>query len=235
MDQIIDFFKHILNPEWIIANGGYYLILAIIFAETGLFIGFFLPGDSLLFVAGIYAELLAESFFNMPLVVMMTIIAIMGVLGNIVGYWFGRKTGPILFKRKDSFLFKKKHLWQAKEVYDKYGGGAIFVARFLPIVRTFAPIIAGIVGMERKKFMFWNIVGSFTWVFSLMLAGHFLDKAFPTLKNHLEWIIVIIVVITTLPVAFKMIFGKSGIHAHFDEFGNPIETPKPEEKEEVKP
>ncbi|MGX5819426.1 DedA family protein [Chitinophaga lutea] len=234
MDQIIEFFKHILNPEWIIDHGGLYLILAIIFAETGLFIGFFLPGDSLLFVAGIYGEMLGKSFFDMPLVVVMTLIAIMGVLGNIVGYWFGRKSGPLLFKRKDTFLFKKKHLWQAKEVYDKYGGGAIFVARFLPVVRTFAPIVAGIVGMERKKFMFWNIVGSFTWVFSLMLAGHFLGKAFPTLTDHLEWIILIIVVVTTLPVIIKLFFGKSGIHAHFDEFGNPIEAPKEKEEEAAK-
>ncbi|WP_109698296.1 DedA family protein [Chitinophaga deserti] len=237
MDQIIEFFKHLINPEWIIENGGYYLILAIIFAETGLFVGFFLPGDSLLFVAGIYGERLAESFFNMPLVVAMTLIAIMGVLGNIVGYWFGRKSGPILFKRKDTWLFKKKHLWQAKEVYDKYGGGAIFVARFLPVVRTFAPIIAGIVGMERKKFMFYNIIGSFTWVFSLMLAGHFLGKAIPTLTDHLEWIIIIIVVLTTAPVLYKLVFGKSVIHSHFDEFGNPIEAPKEDEKEkeQIKP
>lgn len=236
MDQIIEFFKHLINPEWIIQNGGFYLILAIVFAETGLFIGFFLPGDSLLFIAGIYGEMLGESFFNMPLVVIMTLIAITGVLGNMVGYWFGRKSGPILFKRKDTFFFKKKHLWQAKEVYDKYGGGAIFVARFLPVVRTFAPIVAGIVGMERKKFMFWNIIGSFSWVFSMMLAGHYLDKAFPTLKNHLEWIIIIIVVITTLPVAIKFIFGKTTIHSHFDEFGNPIEIPPAtkEKEEEIK-
>lgn len=229
MDQIIEFFKHLINPQWIIDHGGLYLILAIIFAETGLFVGFFLPGDSLLFIAGIYGGLLSESFFNMPFVVIMTMIALTGVIGNMVGFWFGRKSGPLLFKKKDTFLFRKKHLWQAKEFYDKYGGGAIFIARFLPVVRTFAPIVAGIVGMERKKFMFWNIVGSFSWVFSMMMAGHYLDKAFPNLKNHLEWIIIIIIVITTLPVAIKVIFGKTTIHAHFDEYGNPIEKPVEEE------
>ncbi len=230
MDQIIEFFKHLIDPKWIIAHGGLYLILGIVFAETGLFVGFFLPGDSLLFVAGIYGQELSEHFFNVPFIVIMTMIAVTGVIGNMVGYWFGKKSGPLLFKRKDTFLFKKKHLWQAKEFYDKYGGGAIFISRFLPVVRTFAPIVAGIVNMERKKFMFWNLVGSFCWVFSMMLAGHYLDKAFPNLKNHLEWIILIIIVITTLPVAIKFIFGKSPIHKHFDEFGNPVEHPPVEEE-----
>jgi len=208
MDQIIELFKHLINPQWIIEHGGIYLLLLIIFAETGLFIGFFLPGDSLLFVAGIYGELLSESFFDMPFGVVMLAIALAGVLGNMVGFWFGRKSGPLLFSRKDTLLFKKKYLYQAKEFYDKYGGGAIFLARFLPIVRTFAPIVAGIVQMDGKKFMIYNIVGSFAWVFSMMLAGHYLDKAFPTLKDHLELIILIIILITTLPVLFKLFFGK---------------------------
>ncbi|MET7000590.1 DedA family protein [Chitinophaga defluvii] len=225
MDQIIELFKHLINPTWIIEHGGLYLLLAIIFAETGLFIGFFLPGDSLLFVAGIYGGLLSESFFNMPFFGIMTLIAVAGVLGNMVGFWFGRKSGPLLFSRKDTFFFKKKHLYQAKEFYDKYGGGAIFLARFLPIVRTFAPIVAGIVQMDRKKFMIFNIASSFTWVFSMMLAGHYLDKLFPNLKNHLEWIILVIILITTLPVIIKLVFGKIK-HQHHE----PV---KPEEKDPV--
>lgn len=208
MDQILEFFKHLINPQWIIEHGGLYLMLLIVFAETGLFVGFFLPGDSLLFVAGIYGELLSKSFFDMPFAVIMLMVAIAGVLGNMVGFWFGRKSGPMLFSRKDTMLFKKKYLYQARDFYDKYGGGAIFFARFLPIVRTFAPIVAGIVQMDRKKFMMYNVIGSFAWVFSMMLSGHYLDKAFPQLKEHLELIIVVIVVITTLPVLIKLIFGK---------------------------
>jgi membrane-associated protein len=208
MDQIIEFFKHLINPQWIIEHGGLYLMLGIVFAETGLFVGFFLPGDSLLFVAGIYGELLSKSFFDMPFSVIMLLVALAGVLGNMVGFWFGRKSGPMLFNRKDTFFFKKKYLYQARDFYDKYGGGAIFFARFLPIVRTFAPIVAGIVQMDRKKFMMYNVIGSFAWVFSMMLAGHYLDKAFPNLKEHLELIIVVIVVITTLPVLIKLVFGK---------------------------
>ncbi|MVT10952.1 DedA family protein [Chitinophaga tropicalis] len=209
MDQLIELFKHLINPEWIIEHGGLYLLLLIIFAETGLFVGFFLPGDSLLFVAGIYGGLLSEHFYNVPFGVIMFMISIAGVLGNFVGFWFGRKSGPLLFSRKDTFFFKKKYLYQAKEFYEKHGGGAIFLARFLPIIRTFAPIVAGIVQMERKKFSFYNIISSFTWVFSMMLAGHYLDKAFPSLKEHLELIVIILILITTLPVIFKLFFGKA--------------------------
>jgi membrane-associated protein len=213
MDQLIELFKHLINPKWIIEHGGIYLLLGIIFAETGLFVGFFLPGDSLLFIAGIYGGIISDNFYNVPFAVIMLMVAIAGVLGNMVGFWFGRKSGPLLFSRKDTFFFKKKYLYQAKEFYDKYGGGAIFFARFLPIIRTFAPIVAGIVQMERKKFMFFNIISSFAWVFSMMLAGHYLDKFFPTLKDHLELVVIILIIITTLPVLLKLFFGKTK-HVH---------------------
>ncbi|NIG57023.1 DedA family protein [Chitinophaga sp. Cy-1792] len=209
MDQIIELFRHLINPAWIIDNGGLYLLIAIIFAETGLFVGFFLPGDSLLFLAGFYGNELSASFHDAPFVVLMLLIAVAGVLGNMVGFWFGRKSGPMLYNRKDTFFFKKKHLHQAHDFYEKYGGGAIFFARFLPIIRTFAPIVAGIVGMDRKKFMFFNLIGSFAWVFSMMLAGYFLGKKFPGLKDHLELIVIGLVVVTTFPVLFKLLFGKA--------------------------
>ena len=112
---------------------------------------------------------LNSSFLN--LLVLGIVISIAGIIGNFVGYWFGRKSGPFLFERKDTFLFKKKYLFQAKEFYDKHGGGAIVMARFLPIIRTFAPIVAGIVAMEKKKFTFYNIVGCVAWVFSMLFAG----------------------------------------------------------------
>jgi membrane-associated protein len=130
----------------------------------------------------------------------------------MVGYWFGKKSGPFLFHRKDTFFFKKKYLFQAKEFYEKHGGQAIVFARFLPIIRTFAPIIAGVVVMTRSKFMFYNIIGCIAWVFTMLMAGHYLDKFFMNsfgldLKKHLELIILIIVVITTLPVIYKIFFG----------------------------
>src|SRR5688572_16402193 len=210
--------RDLLNPEFYINNGGLWLMLFIIFAETGLFAGFFLPGDSLLFVAGIYSNDLAASFYdtgydfpNLMIVTILTVVA--GVLGNFVGYWFGVKSGPFLFHRKDTFFFRKKYLYQAKDFYDKHGGGAIVFARFLPIIRTFAPIVAGIVGMERKKFSFYNLVGCIAWAVSMLFAGHYLYKLFLKkfdfdIKEHLEVIVLCIVVVTTLPVLIKLIFGK---------------------------
>jgi len=216
--------KDLLNPMFYIINGGLWLLLFIVFAETGLFIGFFLPGDSLLFVAGIYSTNLMHEFFKalgiggidnewIDLFLLVGLISFMGVLGNMVGYWFGKKIGPSMFTWKDRFLFKKKYLHDAHDFFEKHGGGAIVFARFLPIIRTFAPIVAGIVDMDRKKFMFYNIIGCVAWVISMIFAGHFLQiwvrKQFGfELKDHLEVIVIIIVIVTTLPVFWKLFFGK---------------------------
>ena len=212
--------KDLLTPMFYIIFGGIWFVIFVIFAETGLFAGFFLPGDSLLFVAGIYSFDLVNSGlgFNggpfLNLVVLGVIISIAGIIGNFVGYWFGRKSGPFLFERKDTFLFRKKYLFQAKDFYEKHGGGAIVMARFLPIVRTFAPIVAGIVGMEKKKFTYYNIIGCVAWVFVMLFAGHYLQELFLKqfdfdLREHLEVIVVGIVLVTTAPVILKLIFGKS--------------------------
>jgi membrane-associated protein len=197
----------ILKPEWYIQMGGLYLLILVIFAETGLFVGFFLPGDSLLFVAGIYAEELAKEFFNVHFIVIMLLIALAGILGNFVGYWFGKKSGPFLYSRKDTFFFKKRHLQAAHDFYEKNGAFTIIVARFVPIVRTFVPIVAGIVKMDYKKFTTHNIIGSVSWVFSMMLAGYFLSRQFPWIKDRLEIIVIGIILITTLPVILKFALG----------------------------
>ncbi len=216
---------------WIIENGGLYILLLVVFAETGLFVGFFLPGDSLLFVAGIYAHQidvntpgLSYEFLSLiglgsvrnewiDLLVLIGLLSFAGIIGNTVGYWFGKKIGPAMYNWKDRVLFKQKYLHQAKEFYEKHGGLAIIGARFLPLVRTFAPIVAGIVAMDKKKFAFYNIVGSFAWVSSMVLGGHFLQKWVLTqfgfdLKSHLEVIVIAIVLVTTAPVAYKMFFSK---------------------------
>jgi membrane-associated protein len=212
--------KDLLNPDFYINNGGLWVLLFIVFAETGLMFGFFLPGDSLLFVAGIYSQKLVGSLMPggtgsdiLDLLILFVLVSVCGIVGNWLGYWFGRKSGPFLFHRKDSFFFKQKYLYQAKEFYDKHGGQAIVFARFLPIIRTFAPIVAGIVAMDRKKFMSYNIVGCLAWVFIMLFAGHYLDKLFLMkfgfdLKKHLEVIVIGIVVITTFPVIYKLFFGR---------------------------
>ncbi|MDB5193805.1 MAG: hypothetical protein JWQ96_3368 [Segetibacter sp.] len=219
LDLLLITFKDLLNPEFYIQNGGLWLLLFIVFAETGLFAGFFLPGDSLLFVAGIYSlelvnELVPTHNEYFALLVLLVLISIAGIIGNYVGYWFGKRSGPYLFKKKDTFFYRKKYLFQAKDFYDKNGGGAIVFARFLPIIRTFAPIVAGIVQMERKKFAFYNIVGCIAWVFSMLVAGHFLyalclNKFNFDLKAHLEIIVLCIVGVTTIPVLIKLFFGKA--------------------------
>ena len=200
--------------EWIINYGGLYILLLIIFAETGLFIGFFFPGDSLLFAAGIYMDDLAKEFFGVHWSVIMIMVMIASILGNMAGYWFGRKTGPLLYERKETWLFKRKHLIRAKAFYDKYGKGTIFLAKFLPIIRTFAPIVGGMVKMPRPQFIFYNIIGSVCWVSTMMLGGHFLEswvqRRFDfSLKDHIEAITIGIVLVTTLPVLYKLFFGRS--------------------------
>jgi membrane-associated protein len=209
--------------EWIINNGGLYLLLFVVFAETGLFIGFFLPGDSLLFAAGIFLDKITNEFVGLPQdapghfdvahITIILLVIVASILGNLVGYWFGRKTGPLLYERKETLLFRKKHLVRATDFYHDYGKATIFLAKFLPIIRTFAPIVAGIVKMEWKTFVFYNILGSICWVSSMMLGGHFLQswvlKQFGfSLKDHIEAITIAIILITTLPVLYKLFFGK---------------------------
>ena len=216
----LESWKDLLNPEFYINNGGFWLILFIIFAETGLFVGFFLPGDSLLFVSGIYAvTIITETFGStgsdfLDTTILASAVAIAAVIGNEVGYWFGRKAGPALYKREDSLLFKKKYLFQAHDFFEQHGALAVIMARFLPVVRTFTPIVAGIVKMDKTRFLIDNIIGAFLWSFSLIFAGHYLDKLFMDqfgidLKSHLEMIIIILVLITTVPIIVKFFFGKS--------------------------
>jgi membrane-associated protein len=196
---------------------GLYIVLFIVFAETGLFAGFFLPGDSLLFLSGIYCASLVQNVVTIDndiinVILLASSVAVAGILGNMVGYWFGAKSGYYLFKKEDTFWFKKKYLVQSKDFFEKYGGKAIIFARFLPIFRTFAPIVAGIVTMDKKKFMFFNIVSSFLWSFVLIFSGHYLYGVFLekgiNLKEHIELIVIVIILISTLPVIMKLVKKK---------------------------
>jgi membrane-associated protein len=220
----------LLQPQWYIQHGGLWVVLFVVFAETGLFAGFFLPGDSLLFVAGMFAHEiknadntvapgLAYQFLEafgitginnqyIHLILVIVLIIIAGILGNSVGYWFGRKSGPALYNRKDTFFFRKKHLEQAQTFFEKNGGFAVIVARFVPIVRTFVPIVAGIIKMDSKKYFFYNVVGCIAWVITMVCAGFFLNQIFPGLQKRLELIVIAIVLISTLPILYKVIQGK---------------------------
>lgn len=213
MHHLIELFKDLTNSGWIIDHGGLYIVMFIIFAETGLFAGFFLPGDSLLFISGIIIRGSQSPFHNdfFNLVYWILLITICGVLGNIVGYWFGKKSGPILYTRKDTLLFKQKHLTQAHEFYEKRGAATIILARFLPIVRTFAPIVAGIVGMNYKKFISYNFIGCIAWVTSMVMIGYVVGDN-EWVKNNLDKIVILLILVTTAPVLFKMFFSKKKVN-----------------------
>lgn len=212
------FWQHLQNltdAQSIISQGGFYLLLIVIFAETGLFFGFFLPGDYLLFLAGI---LCATGLLNIPVYFLVSGLIAAGFLGNYVGYWFGYRTGPILFSKDDSFFFKRRYVRIAEDFYNKHGGMALVLGRFFPIIRTFAPIFAGVVRVDFKKFSLYNLIGSVAWVSTLTLSGYYLGMKYPQLKNYLHYIVISLIVITTLPLIFA--FFKSKRIADIEEKDN---------------
>ena len=213
MDSIYELFhqlRDVLNPkiiiETLLAKGGifvYFGLIFIVFAETGLAVGFFLPGDSLLVVAGLFA---AAGKLN--LAILLSTLFVAAVVGDAVGYLTGARLGPRLFKRQKSLLFRPSHLQKAHAFYEKYGGKTIIIARFVPIVRTFAPIVAGAANMPYRRFVVFNVVGGFLWVFSMILAGYFLGNILKTqfgidLEEHIEWVIIIVVALSLLPAVIE--------------------------------
>lgn len=205
MSGIFDFLKQLVNPESIILYGGVYLLLFFVFAETGLFIGFFLPGDSLLFTAGLFC---ATGLIKLHPFLLVVLIITAAVAGNMVGYAFGKKVGPLLFKRKSGFFFRQEHLVAAHAFYLKHGKKTIVLSRFLPIVRTFAPIVAGIVKLDYRKFFIYSLVGAIFWVGTLVLLGYFLGKYVPGTKDYLGYIVIFLIVITSIPFVYNSIKKK---------------------------
>lgn len=189
-----DTYHLITDVQGLIQWGGTFLICAIVFAETGLFVGFFLPGDSLLVTAGIFA---ASGHLN--LLLLLSVVSLCAVLGDQVGYVIGRGAGNALYRKKDSFFFRKKHLARAHDFYKKYGGKTIVLARFVPIIRTFAPAVAGAARMNYRRFVFFNVFGGILWVWSMVLIGYFLGSAIPGVSEHIETVIVIVITLSVLP------------------------------------
>lgn len=187
-----------LQPEHLIAVAGLVGVVLIVFAESGLFFGFFLPGDSLLFTAGLIAS---QGTLNIWWLVILSALA--AILGDSVGYAFGRRVGPALFSREDSFFFHKKHAERAKAFYDKHGKKTIILARFVPIVRTFAPIVAGIGNMAYRTFVSFNIVGGVAWTLLLTLSGYFLGRVFPSTEKYLNVIIILIIALSLVPLLIE--------------------------------
>lgn len=197
MDQLVDFFRYLLNSEEIIRTGGLVLITLIILIENGLFFGFFLPGDYLLFLSGVFA---GTHLLNVPLWLLLLCIYGAAVVGSLIGYATGHYAGGRLQNRPDSLFFKKKYIETTREAFTKYGNGALIISRFLPIVRTFAPILAGLIHMNFRQFMLYNLIGGAIWVFTLVSAGFYLGERFPGIIHYVHYIIIFFLGITTITV-----------------------------------
>ena len=191
MEEYFELIPKLLVPENLIKIGGLGLLLFIVFAETGLFVGFFLPGDSLLFTAGI---LCSTHVLNVNIVTLMIGLNIAAIFGNITGYYFGKRVGPKLFTRDDSLIFKKRYVAITQSFYNRHGGKALILGRFLPIIRTFAPILSGVI------FLAYTIIGSVLWTSLMTLSAYYLAKIIPDLQDHLGLVVLFLIIITTIPV-----------------------------------
>ncbi|MEO5569543.1 MAG: VTT domain-containing protein [Bacteroidia bacterium] len=195
LQNLPEFFDTLLHSEKLIQYGGFTLIVIVIFAETGLFIGFFLPGDYLLFTSGV---LCATDILDISIFILLISLTLASVAGNYVGYYTGKTLGKKLFTRPDSRFFKKERVERAKSFYDRRGSISLVLGRFLPIIRTFSPIIAGAIDMDIKKFSYYNWTGGFLWIWSLVLTGYFLGRSYPQIINYLEYFIFGFIIVTTL-------------------------------------
>jgi membrane-associated protein len=196
VEFLSDLFNKLRDLPALVQWAGYVGLTAIIFAETGLLIGFFLPGDSLLVTAGL---LCADPDFGLNVWWLGILLTIAAIVGDSVGYNIGKQTGPRIFTREDSLFFHKKHLLRAQAFYEKHGGKTIVIARFMPIVRTFAPVVAGVGNMEYRRFLAYNIFGGIFWIWSMLMTGYVLGRRYPALTQHLEKIIILIVFLSILP------------------------------------
>jgi membrane-associated protein len=199
MEFLWDLFHRIYDVEGLVHVGGIVGLTAIVFTETGLLIGFFLPGDSLLVTAGLFA---ARGDLDVALLVGSLICA--AVFGDTVGYNIGARTGPRLFSRPDSLLFNRKHLMTTKAFYERHGPFTIVIARFVPIIRTFAPVVAGIGAMEYRRFIAYNVMGGIGWVLATVLGGYFLGQMVPNIHDHIHKVIVVVIVLSLLPAIIKI-------------------------------
>jgi membrane-associated protein len=210
-----------LDSQWLISTFGLIGILVLVFAESGLLVGFFLPGDSLLFTTGLLVA--AGTYLHQPLWLMCTLISIAAVLGDQFGYAFGRRFGPALFRRPDSRLFKQENLTRAAAFFDRYGARSIVLARFVPIVRTFTPIVAGAGHMRYRRFLVYNAVGGTLWGCGVTILGYFLGQV-AFVKSNIELILAGIVVVSVLPVVIELVRGRRRTAATVD---RPAESDAP--------
>lgn len=205
---MFDFLKQLTDPESIIQYGGLSLLLFVVFAETGLLIGFFLPGDSLIFISGLIC-VSKPHLLHVNIFFLILLLVIAAVAGNVAGYWFGHKVGPPLFKRKDSIIFKKRYLIITEQFYKKNGGKTLIIGRFLPIIRTFAPILAGVINIDFKKFMLFNVIGAVLWIGFLAGIGYYLGT-YEWVQKNVGYIVIGLIIITMIPLVITYLKEKKG-------------------------
>jgi len=194
------------DVEGIIRWGGLLMLVVIVFAETGLMIGFFLPGDSLLVTAGVFC-----AAGHLQLWTLLTAVTAAAIAGDQVGYWIGYRAGPLLFRREDSLFFKRRHLMRAHAFYERHGGKTIILARFMPIIRTFAPVVAGVGEMQYRRFVSFNVVGGFLWVWSMALLGFSLGHTIPDIDRHIHLVILVVVFLSILPGIIELIRSRGRV------------------------
>jgi len=224
IDIVQQFFSHLYQFDQLIRWGGMTVLTIIVFSETGLLAGFFLPGDSLLVTAGLLAAVEGTLNFWMLNVVL----CLAAIIGDTVGYWIGYHAGPRLFNKKDSFFFRKEYVERTKHFYAKYGAKTIVIARFVPIVRTFAPTVAGVGMMEYKKFLTYNVLGGIGWVTSMLSLGYFLGRSIPNIEKKIHWVILVVIFLSILPIV------KEWIQAHREKKSGTLKAAAPITSEKTK-
>lgn len=205
MEEILNTLLQYVNPSFVIQQGGLMLLLLIVFAENGLFFGFFLPGDSLLFMAGM---LCGMPVLDLPVYLLILYIMLSAFIGYALSYFIGNKFGKWLLKRPDSFFFKKRYLNLAASYFDKNHQKSIVAGRFVPVIRTFLPLCLGIIKSKFSSFMLFNLIGAFVWASSLVLAGYFLKAIFPGIVHYIEWVVIAIVILTFIPLLRQYLKGR---------------------------
>ena len=206
IEGVRNLLHQVYDVEGLIRTGGLLMLVVIVFAETGLLVGFFLPGDSLLVTAGVFA---AAGHLDIRL--LLTLVTVAAVVGDQVGYYIGFRTGPHIFRREDSLFFKRAHLLRAHAFYERHGGKTIILARFMPIIRTFAPVVAGVAEMEYRRFVSFNVVGGVLWVWSMSLLGFSLGRVIPDVDRHIHLVIVVVVFLSILPGIVEVVRGRGRV------------------------
>lgn len=218
---MIELFKHVLlqlyDVRGLIEWGGTVLVCTIVFVETGMFVGFFLPGDSLLVTAGVFA-----GAGQLKLAWLLSLVTLCAIAGDQVGYWIGRQAGQSLYRRQESRFFKKRHLERAHEFYERYGGKTIILARFVPIIRTFCPPVAGAAQMSYARYLAYDVCGGFLWVWSMVLVGYTLGRTIPNVDKRIHYIIAVVIVLSLMPAVYHALKSRG------QKTSAPLERTEPE-------